>query len=154
MKVNIRQAVPSDLSVLRSFEQGLIRDERPFDPTIRPDPVRYYDLEALLSNPEARVLVAETEGQVLASGYGIRKQPRHYLDHDAYAYLGFMYTLPEYRGLGINGQIISELRQWAREQGLLEIRLTVYCENLPALRAYEKAGFKPHITEMRLREEL
>ena len=100
------------------------------------------------------MLVAESEGQVLASGYGIRKQPRHYLDHDAYAYLGFMYTLPEYRGLGINGQIISELRQWAREQGLLEIRLTVYYENLPALRAYEKAGFKPHITEMRLREEL
>ncbi len=153
MKISIRKAVPSDLPVLLNFEQGLIRDERPFDPTIRQDPVWYYDLEALISNPEARVLVAEYDGKVLASGYGIRRQPRHYLDHNAYAYLGFMYTLPEFRGLGINGQIISELRQWARDQGLFEIRLTVYCENQPALRAYEKAGFTEHLSEMRLREE-
>jgi ribosomal protein S18 acetylase RimI-like enzyme len=153
MKVTIRKAELSDLPVLRSFEQGLIRDERPFDPTIRPDPVHYYNLEELLSNQQARVLVAESGGQLLASGYAIRKCPRHYLDHDAYAYLGFMYTLPEYRGLGINGEIIRELRKWAREAGLYEMRLTVYNENHPAIRAYEKAGFTTHLTEMRLRDE-
>lgn len=153
MKVSIRRAVRGDLPVLRSFEQGLIRDERPFDPTIRPDPVTYYDLEELITHQDARVLVAEWEGTVVASGYAIRKAPRHYLDHDAYAYFGFMYTLPAFRGLGINGEILGALRQWAREQGLFEIRLTVYVDNQPAIRAYEKAGFSKHLLEMRLREE-
>ena len=153
MKVSIRRATHEDLPVLRAFEQGLIRDERPFDPTIRPDPVHYYDLRELLENPEACILVAESGGEVVASGFAMRKVPRHYLDHDAYAYFGFMYTLPGHRGLGINGEIIRELRHWARQQWLFEIRLTVYEDNAPAVRAYEKAGFSKHIAEMRLRED-
>jgi GNAT superfamily N-acetyltransferase len=62
-----------------------------------------------------------------------------------------MYTRPEYRRQGINQQIMEVLKVWAREQGLLEIRLTVYRDNLPAIRAYEKAGFREHIVEMRQR---
>ena len=153
MKFAIREATRQDIPVLQSFEQGLIRDERPFDPTIRQDPVNYYDLEDLIGDAQARVVVAEYDGQVVASGYAIRKIPRHYLDHDAYAYLGFMYTRPDFRGLGINGKIIEDLREWARKQGLIEVRLTVYVDNRPAIRAYEKAGFSQHIMEMRLRED-
>ena len=51
-----------------------------------------------------------------------------------------MYTLPEYRGQGINGRIIADLKRWAVSRGLTEIRLTVYY------------GFKRHLVEMRLRE--
>ncbi|MEJ2163597.1 MAG: GNAT family N-acetyltransferase [Robiginitalea sp.] len=153
MQVDIRIATPEDLPVLRSFEQGLIRDERPFDPTIRPDPVHYYDLDHLINDPAARLVVAVYRDVIIASGYAIRKTPRQYLDHDAYAYFGFMYTRPEYRGLGINGKIVEYLRIWAREQGLCEIRLTVYTENQPAIRAYQKSGFEPHIIEMRVRDE-
>ncbi len=153
MRVHIREATLADLPILKSFEQGLIRDERPFDPTIRPDPVHYYDLEALITDPHAFLVVAEQEGEVVASGYATRKTPRHYLDHKAYAYFGFMYTRPEFRGQGINGRIVEVLRGWAREQGLSEIRLTVYTGNQPAIRAYEKAGFSAHLIEMRLRDE-
>ena len=42
------------------------------------------------------------------------------------------------------------LLDWARMRDLTEIRLTVYSGNDPAIRAYEKAGFNPYITEMRL----
>lgn len=153
MKVYIREATKADLPTLKSFEQGLIRDERPFDPTIRPDPVHYYDLDALIDDPGTFLVVAEREGELLACGYATRKTPRHYLDHDVYAYFGFMYTRPEYRGLGINGQILQVLRQWARQEGLSEIRLTVYTDNQPAIRAYKKAGFIPHLIEMRLRDD-
>ena len=34
--------------------------------------------------------------------------------------------------------------------GLPEIHLTVYPDNAPAIRAYEKVGFEPYILEMRL----
>ncbi|MGB5189322.1 GNAT family N-acetyltransferase [Robiginitalea sp.] len=153
MNVTLHKAALKDIPTLRLFEQGLIRDERPFDPTIRPDPVHYYDLEALVTDPNTHFLMAWVDQKAVASGYATQKTPRHYLDHTAYAYFGFMYTLPEYRGYGINGRIIKALKHWALRQGLQEMRLTVYPGNQPALRAYEKVGFSPHLLEMRLREK-
>ena len=139
-----------DLPLLLDFEQEIIKAERPFDVTIREDPVSYYDLRQMVQDPESQVVVAEANGKLVASGYAIPKKARHYLDHEWYAYLGFMYTDPEYRGLGINAKIVDELKQWAIQNGFKEIRLTVYNDNLPAIKAYEKVGFKKHIIEMRL----
>ena len=145
-----RRAEPRDLPVLLEFEQQIIKAERPMDPTIRQGRVSYYDLAALVRDPDARVVVAQLGGRVVASGFAVVKRARPYLDHGEYAYLGFMYTEPEHRGRGINTGIVEDLKQWARDRGLPEVRLTVYSGNLPAIKAYEKTGFKGHILEMRL----
>ena len=150
-KIVIRAAVKDDLPELLKCEQEVIKAERPFDTTIKKGKVTYYNLEDLMQNPRALVLVACDGDQIVATGYGLEKPARHYLDHNTYAYLGFMYTNPNYRGKGINGTIIKQLQNWAKKLGLLELRLTVYDDNEPALRAYEKVGFKKHIIEMRLR---
>lgn len=148
----IRKAAPGDLEQLLRIEQGLIEAERPFDPTIRQPPLVYYDLKEILEDKTYYVIVAEIQGRIVSSGYATKRPARSYLDHTHYAHLGFMYTLPEYRGKGINGRIIEQLRAWAADQGLKEIRLTVYPENTPAVRAYEKLGFVPHLIEMRIEE--
>ena len=147
----IRDAELKDLPVLKSFEQELIKAERPFDSTIRPDPVSYYDLEEYVKSDKVKVLVAEVNGNLVSSGYAYAKAARTYLDHKDYAYLGFMYTKPQFRGKGINQRIVDKLKDWAKENNLFEVRLTVYEENLPAIKAYKKAGFKNHLSEMRLR---
>lgn len=152
MELRLREARETDLPALLAMEQGLVRDERPYDPTIRPDPVYYHDLPALLADKNSRVVVVEAHDTVVACGFVTRRIPRHYLDHDAYAYLGLMYTHPDFRGRGVNGLIVADLKAWAVSRGLYEMRLTVYYENEPALRAYEKAGFRRHLVEMRLRE--
>ncbi|APQ16500.1 GNAT family N-acetyltransferase [Maribacter hydrothermalis] len=152
-EIRIREAVKSDLPILLGFEQEVVIAERPFDPTIRESNVNYYDLNGLMDNPRATVLVACDEDKIVASGYGLEKPARHYLDHETFAYLGFMYTDPTYRGKGINGMIVNGLQDWASEMGLIEIRLHVYSDNEPAIRAYEKGGFKKHMIEMRLRTE-
>ncbi|MGB5435122.1 MAG: GNAT family N-acetyltransferase [Maribacter sp.] len=149
--IHIRTATLDDIKVLRTFEQGVIKAERPFDVTLDADPITYYDLGELIRDQDAIVVVAETDNKIIASGYGRIKPARHYLYHTSYAYLGFMYTLPEYRGKGVNVKIIERLKQWATAKGLSEIRLTVYNDNLSAIRAYEKAGFERHIITMRLR---
>lgn len=146
----IRHAHLGDLEVLLRFEQGIIEAERPYDTTIKPDPVSYYDLRELLLSEEAAIVVAESDAQVVASGFVRIREARHYLDHEKYAYLGFMYTEPSFRGSGINALIIAALKDWALAKGLHEIRLTVYEDNLAAIRAYEKQGFKKHLIEMRL----
>jgi ribosomal protein S18 acetylase RimI-like enzyme len=61
-----------------------------------------------------------------------------------------MYTDDQYRGMGINAKIVEALKSWSLERKFKEIRLTVYNDNLPAIKAYEKVGFKKHIIEMRL----
>ena len=147
----IRDAILEDLPVLKAFEQELIKAERPFDPTIRQDPVSYYDLKEYVKSDSVKVVVAEMDGNLVSSGYAYAKPARTYLDHKEYAYLGFMYTKPEYRGRGFNQKIIEVLMDWARVNDLKEIRLTVYNENVPAIKAYEKVGFKEHLNEMRLR---
>ncbi|WP_293296363.1 GNAT family N-acetyltransferase [Allomuricauda sp.] len=149
-KVNIRPATIHDLPLLLKFEQEIINAERPFDVTIRKGAVSYYDIEAMIQDPQACIVVAEIEKKVVASGYAIPKKARHYLDHEYYAYLGFMYTDQQYRGKGINAMIVDELKKWSESAGFNEIRLTVYNDNLSAIKAYEKVGFKKHIIEMRL----
>lgn len=150
----VRVATLDDLTVLKKFEQEIIRAERPFDPTIRPDPINYYDIGELIQSNDAHVVVAEVAERIVASGYAKIKTARHYLDHETYAYLGFMYTEPDSRGMGINSKIIQALLLWAESKKLNEVRLTVYQDNLQAIRAYEKTGFKSHLNEMRLRLEI
>ncbi|SCW41967.1 GNAT family N-acetyltransferase [Mucilaginibacter sp. NFR10] len=148
----IRKATIEDLPVLLQFEQGIITAERPFDSTLKPDPISYYDLKAFITSTDVQVLVAEIDGEIAGSGYArIKKNPDAYYDFEKYAYLGFMYVLPACRGMGVNQAIIEELKKWTVEQGLTEIRLEVYNDNIGAIKAYEKAGFKKRMIEMRIR---
>lgn len=149
-EVNIRAAIPNDLETLLRFEQGVIGAERPFDPTLREDPIRYYNLPELMASPRALVLVAERQQQIVGSGYARIQAAKAYHQHEQYAYLGFMYVEPGSRGQGINGLLMEAFKQWTAAQGLTEIHLEVYAHNQPAVRAYEKAGFAAHMLEMRL----
>lgn len=146
----VREAKIEDLDVLLKFEQGIVEAERPMNPTLKEGEIHYYDLAALVRSPLASVMVAEINGVVSGSGYALEKEAKDYLKHERYAYLGFMYVVPEHRGKGVNKKILEALLEWARSRDLTEIRLEVYNENLPAIGAYEKAGFERHLLEMRL----
>lgn len=146
----VRKANLNDLDVLLEFEQGVIEAERPFDPTLADGRITYYDLIVLIASDDAQVVVVEHHSKIIASGYALKKRARHYLDHEYYSYLGFMYTHPNFRGKGVNALVVEALKEWSFSKGLTEIRLTVYDENEPAIRAYEKIGFKKHIIEMRI----
>ena len=145
----IRKATPDDLEQLQMFEQDLIKFERPFDQTVKPDPVNYYDLEPMLTRQNIEVAVAEINNKIIASGYARIDKSKPFLKHDNHAYLGFMYVVPEYRGSGINKLIIEHLKKWAASQNVDEFRLEVYYNNDSAIKAYEKIGFSRYSLEMR-----
>ena len=146
----VRSARQDDLPVLLAFEQGIITAERPYDHTLKPDPISYYDIAELIASDEAEVAVIEADGQIVASGFARKKLSKAYVRDTHHAYLGFMYVRPDFRGQGLNKRLLEHLSGWARANNLPEIRLTVYSGNAPAIRAYEKAGFAPDIVEMRL----
>jgi ribosomal protein S18 acetylase RimI-like enzyme len=153
IEIKIRKATIVDLGQLLAFEQDLIKTERPFDPTIKPDPVNYYDLKTMLSSTLAEVVVAEADNKIIASGYARINKSKPFLKHSTHAYLGFMYVLPEYRGRGINKRIIDALKNWAVIQNITEFSLEVYYDNISAIKAYEKIGFSKYILEMRFNLE-
>jgi GNAT superfamily N-acetyltransferase len=149
-QIIIRKASLNDLDTLLLFEQGVINAERPFDSTLKNGLIHYYDLEEMITAPHIELVVAELNDEIIGSGYARIEKAKHYLQHGHHAYLGFMYTDPKHRGKGVNMQIINALKEWAAKQNLTELRLEVYADNIPAIKAYEKAGFGNHMLEMRL----
>jgi len=150
MNTIIRQARMDDLEALYAFEQGVIAAERPFDPTLKEGLIHYYDIHELITAPHIELAVATVDNILVASGYARIEDAKPYLQHAKHAYFGFMYTVPEFRGRGINRQIMDHLKNWAAAQQVTELRLEVYVPNHPAIAAYEKYGFSKHMLEMRL----
>jgi len=147
--ITVREATIADMDVLLLFEQGVISAERSFDPTLKSDPIHYYDLVEMINAPHIYLVVAVLENEIIGSGYARLETAKHYLQHPQHAYLGFMYVAPAHRGKGVNKIIIDALAIWSRKQGQTELRLDVYFNNAAAINAYERAGFTKHMIEMR-----
>ncbi|TSD68000.1 GNAT family N-acetyltransferase [Inquilinus sp. KBS0705] len=147
----IRKATHADMDTLLEFEQGVITAERPFDSTIKDGDINYYNLELMLTAPYIYLVVAELNGQPIGSGYArIEDAKKPYFKHTQHAYLGFMYVQPQHRGKGVNKKVIEALKDWAVSKGINELRLEVYYDNAPAIKAYEKVGFSSNMIEMRM----
>ena len=149
MNIKIRKAELKDLDTLRLLEQGVIQYERPFAPTLKKDPIQYYNLENLIQREDAEVLVASIDGEIIGSGYALIKNSSPVKKPAQYVHLGFMYVSPTFRGKGINGKIMDQLTKWGKERNLTEFQLDVYAENESAIKAYAKKGFHPYLLKMR-----
>ncbi len=146
----IRKATKEDLDTLLRFEQGVIHAERPYDQTLRNGTINYYDLAEMITDPDVEVVVAELDKKIIASGYARIQKSKPYLRHSTYAYMGFMFVVEGHRGKGIINLILEALKKWTASKGITEMRLEVYNDNIAAVKAYEKAGFKKHMIEMRM----
>jgi GNAT superfamily N-acetyltransferase len=147
--ITTRRATNADLPKLKEFLQMLVGAERPFNPTLKDGEIFYYDLEALIVEEQTAVLVMEASGEIIGSGYAQIRSAKAYERHELFGHLGFMFVIPEFRGKGINGLLLNELKQWVLSKGITEVRLEVYHENNAAVSAYEKVGFKKLLTTMR-----
>lgn len=147
--IKYRSATLEDLPTLLDFEQGVIEYERDFDSNLK-DNTTYYQLEDLIQSNNVEVIIAHTENKIIASGYAKIVDAKPYHKNPKYAYMGFMYVNPEYRGQGIIQNLIEELKTWAKTKNIFEARLEVYNDNASAIKAYEKNGFKKHMIEMKI----
>ena len=140
--LKIRQATLNDLEILLEFEQLLIDYERNLTSHIKEGNINYYDIESFIKKPDAVVIVAETNGEIIGSGYALIRSNKTYKTPDKYVYLGFMYVKEEHRGKGVNKRIMNELIEWGKKSGHHIFKLDVYSNNSSAINAYQKAGFK------------
>lgn len=112
----IRPAQVDDLPILLQFEQGVISAERPFDTTLKDEPIRYYDLEQMIMAPHIHLVIAQHGNEPVGSGYARIESAKPYLKHRQYAYLGFMYVTDRWRGKGVNRMIIDALKSGRRSR--------------------------------------
>lgn len=148
-ELTLRVAASGDLEALERFQQGIVSAERAFDPLLRESDVRYYDIAAMLRDPGVHLLLAEAGGRPVGCAFARIDTAKPWLRHAREGYLGLMFVEESWRGRGVNARLIAVLEEWCRTQGVSEMRLEVYADNLAALRAYRKAGFRPSMLEMR-----
>lgn len=149
MNQQIRPATQTEVPQLFAIMQKIVEAERPFDSTLAEGDLTFYDLTRLIASLSSQVLVIVIDNEIIGSGYAEIRAAKAYQKHSQYAHLGFMYVAPEHRGKGLNGMLIAELEQWAKANGVYEIRLEVYDKNTSALKAYNKLGYVGNILEMR-----
>ena len=61
---------------------------------------------------------------------------------DGWGWFQGMHVVPALRGRGLAGVVLGELAAWAQKAGAERLFIQLLQDNAPALRTYEKAGFR------------
>lgn len=146
----IRTAKIEDLDVLLTFEQGVVEAERPMDPFLAKGDISYYNIEELIAQENIYFVVAVSGYEIVGCGYIRIQNSRIYHKNKLHGYIGFMFVKPEFRGKNISGLILEDLKKWADNQDLKELRLDVYHNNPSAIKSYERFGFTKSLLNMRV----
>ena len=72
-------------------------------------------------------------------------------DSNHFGYVADTYVVPEFRGRGIVGRLLTGAEAHVRALGVSRIRIGALANNASALRAYEKSGFEPYEVVMEKR---
>ena len=149
-KITIRSVEPEDAACMLQYMKIML-GETPF--LLRtPEEFNYTPEEEVQvlagrkNDPRSLMLVAETEGQIIASAdvcsHGAKSRVLHRAE------LGIS-VRKDYWRQGIGSALMDRLISFAKQSGFEQIELTVESKNLRALRLYLKNGFivygtRPH----------
>ena len=148
--ISLREANLSDLETLLEFEQGVIKAERPLDPFLANTEITYYNIKELITAKHIYFIVAVSNNELVGSGYLRIQDSAHYHKNPKHGYIGFIYVKPSFRGKRISGLVLENLKVWAKEQELKELRLDVYDNNPSAIKSYKRFGFTKSLVNMRI----
>ncbi len=148
--MQIRPAHTPDIAALLTMEQGIVSAERAFDSDIKNHDACYYDFPHIIADDQSLLLVIEDNEALVGCGFVQLRTSKPAHEHDRHGYLSAMYVAPSHRGQGLITQLIEQLVAWSKAKGVETFFLDVYHDNAPAVRAYEKLGFKPCLLEMKL----
>ena len=148
--IEVREASDADRDVLIRLHQRLYQDHR--DEVVAKEdlPLLEYrnyerilrdDLDALLSDRNSHVLVAESQG--VAVGYitgRVTVEPRRVLTRRGI--VEDWYVVPESRGAGVGARLLRELEERFASVGCEVIESATWSANEGARRAHDALGFR------------
>ena len=138
MTFHIRRATSADLERLVSFAVAEAKEAEGIEKDS--EQVRQGVTTALNDGSIARYWVIKKNNTGVIGSVSIVKEWSDW-NSGYYWWIQNMYILPEFRGKGLMEQLIQALKETARNEGALELRLYVHKNNAQAISAYQKVGF-------------
>jgi RimJ/RimL family protein N-acetyltransferase len=146
----IRRSNLADAANFRELRLGALQDS----PTafsmdyekVLNQSIKHWEDLLIMNDQESTIFFAEHDGQLIGMigiARGRSQKTRHSAD------VWGVYMIPEWRGLRIAEEMIKSCLAWAKERNIVVARLGVTTINNPAIRCYERCGFKIYATERR-----
>ncbi|MCX7996454.1 MAG: GNAT family N-acetyltransferase [Patescibacteria group bacterium] len=147
--VIIRRAHQSELEKvceLNKYLNGL--NHQKFDPTIMPEwstsaEGRQYFTDRL-TDPLGLFLVAVDVDRFVGYLNANIFEGENYRIPAKCAELENMMVIPEFQHKGIGSKLIEVFFNWCRDQGIVRIKVSVYCKNTDAIAYYKHLGFQDY----------
>ena len=108
--ISIRIANLNDLETLLTFEQGVIKAERPMDSFLGQGTLSYYNIPELIAAKNSHLIVALAGKELVGSGYIKIEESSTYHKNTKHGYIGFIFVKPSFRGKRISGLILESLK--------------------------------------------
>jgi ribosomal protein S18 acetylase RimI-like enzyme len=137
MTATIRPATPADIPAMVELLRLLFAIEADF--TFCGDRQRR-GLELLLAAPQARVMVAEVDGQTVAMATA--QLTISTAEGGPALTIEDVVVDPPYRGRGLARSLLTELTAWGESHGAQRLQLLADRDNAPALAFYHRLGWK------------
>lgn len=109
-------------------------------------PPKYWQDRLTMQPDEATIFFTEHENKLIGMT-GIMRSSSPKTRHSAWIW--GVYVSPAWRGLRIADEMIHLCFEWAKPRRIVLAKLGVAAVNQPALRCYERCGFKTYGTEPR-----
>lgn len=150
----VRRAKHDDAECLGRLGTLLIEEHHAFDerrflaPT--DDTSQHYAayLKSRIDNPNAVLLVAEHDGEVIGYAYAEIEGYDYMALRGPAAVLHDLIIDPKHRGSGVGTLLITAMFSQLESQGALRVVLSTAERNKPAQRLFERIGFRRTMVEM------
>lgn len=155
MSVIVRAAEPRDLQQVGELAGMLVRQHYDFDalrfllvPNVEAGYAQFFSGE--LSNPDARILVAELDEQVIGYAYA-RLEPRDWNNLlDAHGALHDLYVSAAMRQRGVARKLVEAVREALGRRGAPRLVLHTASKNAAARAFFARVGFRETMVELTL----
>ncbi|NIM91508.1 MAG: GNAT family N-acetyltransferase [Candidatus Aminicenantes bacterium] len=134
----VRRAILADLEKLVSFTVVEAKEAEGID--LSPKNVRRSVLAALENDALGKYWVLAREKDEIIGNVSVVREWSNWKG-GYYWWIQSLFIQPEFRGLGLMQMLIDTVKEEARNEEALELRLCVHSANKRALKAYRKSGF-------------
>ncbi len=149
-QVLIREAKPIDAVPFRELRLDALQDSpiaftSDYEKNLSQPPKYWEDLLTMQPDESTIFLAASADDLIGMTGVARASSPK--TRHSAWIW--GVYVKPEWRGLHIAEELIKSCFEWAKVRKVALVKLGVAAVNQPAIRCYERCGFKIYGTEPR-----
>lgn len=149
-KVLICESSPSDATRYRELRLEALQDSPiAFSADYQQNlnqPAKYWQDRLTMQPDEATIFFAEHDGRLIGMT-GIMRSGSPKTRHSAWVW--GVYVSTKWRGLRIADELIYSCFEWAKPRRIVVAKLGVAAVNRPAIKCYERCGFKTFGTEPR-----